>query len=78
MITSDNGIAFDTNIYSFGMREEPKFPACTELLKKIDAFHLHKPRQIVRERQKNLQPNEVHELFGLSQRYTDRVKSTGI
>ncbi|KAA0227244.1 PIN domain-containing protein [candidate division KSB1 bacterium] len=74
MTTSDSWIAFDTNIYIFGIREEPKFPACAELLQKIGALHLYIPRQIIRELQKNLQPNEVHELFGLFMRYPNRVK----
>lgn len=63
MTTSDDWIAFDTNIYIFGIREEPKFPNCAEPLKKINTLHLYKPRQTIRELQRNIQPNEVVRTF---------------
>lgn len=74
MTIVDDWVAFDTNIYIFGIRETPQFPACVELLEGIGELHVYVPRQIIRELQKNLQPDEVHELFELFNRYSDRVK----
>lgn len=74
MTIADEWIAFDTNIYIFGIREDPNFPACVELVERIGELHVRVPRQIIRELQNNLRPDEVHELFGLFKRYPDRVK----
>jgi hypothetical protein len=74
MTIYDDWISFDTNIYIFGVREDPKFPACAELLERIGELHVCLPRQIIRELQNNLHSDEVHELFGLFKRYPDRIK----
>jgi hypothetical protein len=74
MTILDDWISLDTNIYIFGIREDPKFPACVELLERIGELYVHLPRQIIRELQNNLHPNEVHELFILFSRYPDRVR----
>jgi len=74
MTIFDDWISFDTNIYIFGIREDPKFPACVELLERIGKLYVYLPRQIIRELQNNLHPDEVHELFGLFSRYPDRVR----
>lgn len=69
--TSDDWIAIDTNIYIFGMREEPKFPACAELLKKAVRFiftYLAKLFVSSKEISSRMK------LFGLFNRYPDRVK----
>jgi hypothetical protein len=49
MTIADNWIAFDTNIFIFGIRENPRFPACIELLERINELHAYIPRQIIRE-----------------------------
>jgi hypothetical protein len=74
MTIVDDWIAFDTNIYIFGIREDPNFPACVELVERIGELHVYIPRQIIRELQNNLKSDEVRELFGLFKRYPDRVK----
>jgi len=74
MTIVDDWVAFDTNIYIFGVRKNPKFPACVELLERIGELHVHIPRQIIRELHNNLQPDEVHELFSLFHRYHDRIR----
>jgi hypothetical protein len=74
MTIFDDCISFDTNIYIFGIREDPKFPACIELLERIGELYVYLPRQIIRELQNNLHPNEVHELFNLFSRYPDRFR----
>jgi hypothetical protein len=74
MTIFDDWIAFDTNIYIFGIRENPKFPACLELLERIGGLYVYLPRQIIRELQNNLHLDEVHELFSLFSRYPDRIR----
>lgn len=74
MTIVDDWVAFDTNIYIFGIRENPNFPAGVELLDRMSKLHLYIPRQIIRELQNNLQPDEVHELFRLFTRYSDRIR----
>jgi predicted nucleic acid-binding protein len=74
MTIVDDWIVLDTNAYIFGIREDPNFPACTEMLERIGELRICIPRQIIRELQSNLRPREVHELFGLFKRYPDRVR----
>lgn len=74
MTICDDWIVFDTNIYIFGIRENPRFPACAELLERIGELHVYLPRQIIRELHHNLHPDEVHELFGLFSRYPNRIR----
>jgi hypothetical protein len=74
MTIFDNWISFDTNIYIFGIREGPKFPACVELLERMGELHVYLPRQIIRELQNNLHLDEVHELFSLFSRYPDSIR----
>jgi predicted nucleic acid-binding protein len=74
MTISDDWIVFDTNVFIFGIREDPKFPACIELLERIGELHIYIPRQIIRELQSNLLPDEVHELLGLFKRYPDHIR----
>ena len=74
MTIFDKWISFDTNIYIFGIREDPNFPACVELLERIGELHVYIPRQIIRELKNNLRPDEVSELFGLFNQYSDRIR----
>lgn len=74
MTIFDDWIVFDTNIYIFGIREDTSFPACVELLERIGELYVYIPRQIIRELQNNLRPDEVLELFGLFKRYPDRIR----
>jgi hypothetical protein len=74
MTIADEWIVFDTNVYIFGVREDPHFPACAELLDRIGEMHVYVPRQIIRELQDNLEPDEVSDLFRLFNRYPDRIR----
>jgi predicted nucleic acid-binding protein len=74
MTIFDEWISFDTNIYIFGIRENPNFPACIELLERIGELYVYIPRQVIRELQNNLQPDEVFELFELFNHYPDRIR----
>jgi predicted nucleic acid-binding protein len=76
MTIADDWIALDTNIFIFGLREDPHFPACAELLERIGELHVDVPRQIIRELQNNLLPDEVSELFRLFNRYPERIRIT--
>jgi len=73
MTIFDKWISFDTNIYIFGIRENPNFPACIELLERIGELYVYIPRQVIRELQNNLQPDEVVELFKLFNQYPNRI-----
>jgi predicted nucleic acid-binding protein len=74
MTIFDKWISFDTNIFIFGIREDPNFPACVELLERIGELYVYIPRQIIRELQNNLKADEVSELFGLFNQYSDRIR----
>ncbi len=74
MTIFDDWISFDTNIYIFGIRKNPNFPACTELLERIGELYVYIPRQVIRELQNNLQPDEVFELFKLFNQYPNRIR----
>lgn len=74
MTIFDKWISFDTNIYIFGTREDPNFPACVDLLERIGELYVYIPRQIIRELQNNLKADEVSELFGLFNQYSDRIR----
>jgi hypothetical protein len=74
MTIADEWVVFDTNIYIFGVREDPNFPACAELLDRIGEMHVYVPRQIIRELQDNLHPDEVSDLFRLFNRHPDRIR----
>ena len=74
MTIFDKWVSFDTNIYIFGIREDLNFPACVELLERIGELHVYIPRQIIRELKNNLGPDEVSELFGLFNQYSDRIR----
>lgn len=74
MTIFDKWISFDTNIYIFGIREDPNFPTCIELLERIGELYVYIPRQVIRELQNNLQPDEVFELFKLFNQYPDRIR----
>jgi predicted nucleic acid-binding protein len=64
----DEWIVLDTNIWIFGLREVREFPACIELLEKLNHLRLVLPRQILQELQANLSEDEMRSLFRLLNR----------
>jgi predicted nucleic acid-binding protein len=50
----DEWIVLDTNIWIFGLRRVPDFPACAELLDHLNQLRVALPRQILQELQANL------------------------
>jgi len=59
----DEWIVLDTNIWIFGLRRVPEFPACSELLENLTQLRIVLPRQILQELQGNLSEDEMRSLF---------------
>jgi len=66
-------VVLDTNVWIFGLRRQPEYPACVKLLSSLNRLWVKVPRQILRELQANLSDEEMHELFRLLSRYSERV-----
>jgi len=66
-------IVLDTNVWIFGLRRQPEYPACVKLLNSLNQLRVRIPRQILRELQANLSDEEMHEFFRLLNRYSERV-----
>jgi hypothetical protein len=64
----DEWIVLDTNIWIFGLRQSPEFPACADLLRSLDRLQIVVPRQILQELQANLGEAELRALFRLLHR----------
>jgi predicted nucleic acid-binding protein len=63
MTIQDKKIAFDTNIWIFGLRQHYEYPSCFALLKLLDMINIVIPRQILKELQVNLTESEFREFF---------------
>lgn len=72
MSIQDEWIVLDTNIWIFGLRRVPDFPACTELLDNLNQLRIILPRQILQELQANLSEDEIRSLF----RFLNRLPTT--
>jgi predicted nucleic acid-binding protein len=64
----DEWIVLDTNIWIFGLRRVPDFPACAELLENLNRLRIVLPRQILQELQANLVEDDLRALFRLLNR----------
>jgi predicted nucleic acid-binding protein len=64
----DEWIVLDTNIWIFGLRQTPEFPACADLLRNLGRLQIALPRQILQELQANLGQGELRALFRLLHR----------
>jgi hypothetical protein len=62
-------VAFDTNIWMFGLRQQPEQPACAQVLTYIPRLHVKIPRQILLELQANLRHEEMRDFFRLLHRH---------
>jgi predicted nucleic acid-binding protein len=65
MTIRDETIVLDTNIWIFGLRRHPEFPACASLLDRLSQLQVIIPRQVLQELQANLTENELKALFHL-------------
>ncbi|HEY2990821.1 MAG TPA: PIN domain-containing protein [Candidatus Binatia bacterium] len=63
MSIREEWIVLDTNIWIFGLRRVPEFPACAELLDHLNRLRVVLPRQILQELQANLVEDELRALF---------------
>jgi predicted nucleic acid-binding protein len=68
----DEWIVLDTNIWIFGLRRIPDFPACAELLDCLNRLRVVLPRQILQELQANFSEDEMRSLF----RFLNRLPTT--
>lgn len=68
MSIQDERIVLDTNIWIFGLRRTPEFPACADLLQNLSRLQIVLPRQILQELQANLVEDELRALFRLLNR----------
>lgn len=64
-------IVFDTNIWIFGLRDEP---LCYDLLQCLNRLHVKTPHQVFLELQANLDPEEMKRYFQLIHLYPNRVE----
>ena len=68
MSIRDEWIILDTNVWIFGLRRIPDFPACAELLEYLNRLRVVLARQILQESQANLVDDELRILFRLLNR----------
>ena len=66
-------VVLDTNVWIFGLRNQPDRPACARLLKYLSWLYIRVPRQVLLELRANLNAEEVNELFRLWRYYPDRI-----
>jgi len=63
----------DTNVWIFGLRWIPSYPACVQLMHRLGELSVVVPRQILQELQANLNDEELQMLFDLVSRYPKRI-----
>jgi predicted nucleic acid-binding protein len=71
MSIESDWIVFDTNIWIFGIRDEPQ---CFELLQCLDRLYVKTPHQVFLELQANLDPEELKRYFRLIHLYPNRIE----
>lgn len=64
-------IVFDTNIWIFGLRDDP---ACYELLQCLSRLYVKTPHQVFLELQANLDLDEMKRYFRLIHLYPNRIE----
>jgi predicted nucleic acid-binding protein len=67
-------LVLDTNVWIFGLRDQPEQPACHRLLRQLPRLYVKVPRQILLELQANLTEAEMRRFFRLLNRYPDRIE----
>lgn len=73
MTIKPDWIVLDTNIWIFGLRKQPEYPACAQLLRQLYQWQIRVPRQILIELQANLSRDEVADLFRLLNHYPAQI-----
>jgi len=64
----------DTNVWVFGLRRDEQFPACAGLLDCISSLLVVIPRQVLKELNANLAPDEMRDFYQLVNRYPERIE----
>ncbi len=67
-------VVLDTNVWIFGLRQQPERPACARLLRSLHRLTVHVLRQVLLELLANLHEAERRDFFRLSQRYPQRLE----
>lgn len=65
MTITDERVTLDTNVWIFGLRQQPEFPDCEALLQHLNQLKAVLPRQVLLELQANLVEGELKMLFRL-------------
>jgi predicted nucleic acid-binding protein len=67
-------IVLDTNVWIFGLRQEPTRAACFHLLHHLPNLFVRVPRQILLELHANLSQEEMDDFFRLLNRHPEQRK----
>ena len=73
MTTSRDWVVLDTNVWIFGLRNQPDRSACYQILQGLSQLHVKVPRQILLELRANLSREELRALFRFFKYYPDQV-----
>lgn len=73
MSIGNDWVVLDTNIWIFGLRNQPDRPACTRLLRCLNRMYVRVPRQVLLELRANLNIEEMNDLFRQWSYYPTRV-----
>lgn len=73
MSIGSDWVVLDTNIWIFGLRNQPDRPACAQLLRCLNRLSVRVPRQVLLELRANLNSEKMNDLFRLWSTYPDRI-----
>ena len=74
MTTGPEWVVLDTNVWIFGLRDEPDRPACLQMLQRLPRLYVQVPRQILLELRANLTRDEMDRFFRLLNCYSQRIQ----
>lgn len=74
MSIDNEWIVIDTNVWIFGLRDQPDQVACQQLLKCLNRLNVITPFQIFLELRDNLNPDELNRFFRLINFYPERLE----
>jgi len=74
MSIANEWIVLDTNIWIFGLRNQPDETACYQLLQHLNKLYVKTPYQIFLELQANLDSDELKRFFLLNYLYPNRIE----
>lgn len=73
MTIRDEKVVLDTNVWVFGLRRHPEFPASILLLERLNQLQVILPCQVLRELQANLTESELKNLFRLLKEFQKQI-----